>query len=135
MGFLAGIAQAVEHLAHPAFRIGDAKRLLDPMAGLLGCLEAIVIELRRQFLDLLCGKVGGRTANFPGTESIQTACVVAVEPIMDAVFAGKENGGNIAIGPAIGFEKDALDAVTQPNILFSFIATDEFGALIVRQRE
>lgn len=125
----------MQQLAHAALGVGNVRRLRDPMADLLRRLKAVEVELFGKLLELRGGQVGLRPSHVPRAQGAQAAVFVAVQPIMDAVFTGQENSRNIPIGSAVGFEEDALETVTQPNVLFGFVATDEFVALVVGQGE
>ncbi len=50
---------------------------------------------------------------------------------MYALFAGKEDGCNVAVGTPVRFQENTLEAVAEPHILFGFVAANKFGALVV----
>ena len=134
MRFLRRVAQAFEQVPHATLGVGHGELLLHPCTYLLSRLEAMGIEFGLQCGELLRTQARLRAADVPRAQTVQTSCVKAVEPVMYGMLAGMQNTGGFAIGVALRFEQDAVQTIPQPHVGFVFVATQEFGALLLGQR-
>jgi hypothetical protein len=93
----------------------------------------VCVEFFSEPLDLLSVQKAIGTARFPTAEGFQAPLVIPIEPVIDRMFTGEQNGGDVAVGSALGFEKNTVQAVAQAQVFLGFVATYQFGVLVVCQ--
>ena len=113
MGFLAGIAEAFEQIAHSALRIRHVKLLFDPGADLFGALKAVRIELGAERNELFFAQKAVGTAGFQRTQGVQAAAIVKVESVGDRFRDNQKELRDFAVGMALVFEQETLEGVRE----------------------